>query len=105
LACGGAWKWQFTYTGAIMGFCYLPMENGDIMMRGKRADKILNEFDFTPRQVKTIRRHINKNSQIYETKNTRESIFNFMDRYSRYFNVEYRDWYDSKRASKMWMRY
>jgi hypothetical protein len=71
----------------------------------ERANRILNEFDFTPRQVKTIRRYIKKNSQIHETKKARDSIFKFMDRYSRYFDNEYRDWYDSKRASRMWMSY
>jgi hypothetical protein len=71
----------------------------------ERADKILNEFDFTQRQVKTIRRYIKKKGQIHETKKARDSIFKFMDRYSRYFDDDFRDWYDSKEASRMWMRY
>ena len=69
-----------------------------------RADKILNEFDFTPHQVKTIRKYIKKNTQIHQTKEARNSIFKFMDRYSRYFDNDFRDWYDSDRASRMWMR-
>lgn len=73
-------------------------------MTTKRAKKILNEFDYTPSQVKAIRRHLKKNSQIYETKEARDSIFKFMDKYSRFFDNDFRDWYDSKRASRMWMR-
>ena len=71
----------------------------------ERAKKIINKFDFTPRQIKTIRRYIKKNPQIYETKKARDSIFKFMDRYSEHFDDDYRDWYDSERASRMWMRY
>ena len=71
----------------------------------ERADKILNAFDFNQRQVKTIRRYIKKNTQIHQTKEARDSIFKFMDSYSRYFDDEYRDWYDSKEASRMWMSY
>jgi len=56
-------------------------------------------------QVKKIRRHIKKNSQIHETKEARESIFKFIDKYSAYFDDEFKDWYDSKRASRMWMGY
>jgi len=44
------------------------------------ADKILNEFDLTQRQVKTIIRYIKKNTQIHQTKEARDSIFKFMDR-------------------------
>jgi len=68
------------------------------------ANKILNAFDFTERQVKTIRRYIKKNSQIHETKKARDSVFKFMDKYSRYFDADFRDWYDSERASRTWMR-
>ena len=71
----------------------------------ERANKILNEFDFTQRQVKTIRRHIKKNGQIHETKEARDCIFKFMDRYSNYFDDDFRDWYNSKKASRMWMSY
>ena len=71
----------------------------------ERAKMILNKFDFDPRQVKKIRQHIKENPQIHETKEARDSIFKFMDKYSSYFDEEFRDWYDSKRASRMWMRY
>ena len=80
-------------------------ESGTYDYACERADKILNEFDFIPRQVKTIRRYIKKNYQIHQTKEARECIFKFMDRYSRYFDDDFRDWYDSKKASRMWMRY
>lgn len=68
------------------------------------AKKILNEFEYTPRQVKTIKRCIKENTQIHQTKKARESIFKFMDRYSSYFDEDFRAWYDSKKASRMWMR-
>jgi len=80
-------------------------ESGTYDNACERADKILNEFDFTPRQVKTVRRYIKKNEQIHQTKEARDSIFKFMDRYRRYFDDNFRDWYDSERASRMWMRY
>ncbi|OGP69976.1 MAG: hypothetical protein A2169_05070 [Deltaproteobacteria bacterium RBG_13_47_9] len=71
----------------------------------ERAKKILNEFDFTPRQVKNIRRRIRRNSQIHETKEARDSIFRFIDKYGDYFDKGFRDWYDSKEASRRWMSY
>ena len=80
-------------------------ESGTYDIATERAKKILNEFDFTSRQVRTIRRHIEENTQIHETKEARDSIFKFMDKYSRHFDDDYRDWYDSKRASRMHMRY
>ena len=80
-------------------------ESGSYDDACERAGKILNEFDFTQRQVKTIRRYIKKNSQIHQTKEARDCIFKFMDRYSSYFDDDFRDWYDSKKASRMWMSY
>lgn len=71
----------------------------------ERAKKILTEFDFSPRQVKRIRRHIKTNSQIHQTKEARDSIFKFIDKYSAFFDDAFNDWYDSKKASRMWMRY
>jgi len=70
----------------------------------KRADSILNEFEFSRRQVRQIKLHIKENSQIHKTKEARNSIFKFMDKYNTYFNDEFKNWYDSKRASRMWMR-
>ena len=80
-------------------------ESDSYDIAAQRAKKILNEFDFTPRQIKNIRSHIKKNSQIHETKEARDSIFRFIDKYSTYFDDAFKDWYDSKRASRMWMRY
>jgi hypothetical protein len=70
-----------------------------------RAKQILNEFDFTPKQIKKIKTHIKRNSQIHEAKEARDSLFKFFDKYSKYFDETFKDWYDSKRASIKWMRY
>ena len=80
-------------------------DSGNYETANERTKKVLNDFEYSPKQVKTIRKHIKSNSQIYETKHARDSIFKFMDRYSDFFDDEYRNWYDSKRASRMWMRY
>jgi hypothetical protein len=69
----------------------------------ERANKILNEFDFTQRQVKAIKRHIKRNSQIYETKKARDCIFDFMKKYPDIFNEDFVRWYD--KASRIHMRY
>jgi hypothetical protein len=79
-------------------------ESGTYNEAAERAKKILNEFDFSKEQIADIRKHIKRNYQIHETKEARDSIFKFMDKYSRHFNDEFRDWYDSKKASRMWMR-
>jgi len=71
----------------------------------ERAKLILNEFDFSPRQVKTIRSHIKNNPQIYETKYARDSIFKFIEKYNKFFDEDFVKWYDSKRASIMYLRY
>ena len=71
----------------------------------ENAKKILNEFDFSEEQVEDIRKHIKTNSQIYETKEARDSIFKFMDKYSQHVDKKFREWYDSKNASRTWMRY
>ena len=80
-------------------------ESGSYDIATERAKLILNEFDFSPRQVKDIRSHIKENKQIYETKEARDSIFKFIDKYSKHFDKKFINWYDSKRASRMWMRY
>ena len=80
-------------------------ENGNYDIATVRAKLILNEFDFSPRQVKALRSHIKENSQIYETKEASDSIFKFIDKYSKHFNKEFIDWYDSRRASRRWMKY
>jgi len=73
-------------------------------MATKRALKILNEFDYAPCQVRRIRNKIENNRQIYETKEPRDRIFKFMDKYPRFFDRRFRDWYDSRSASRKWMR-
>lgn len=55
-------------------------ESGSYSIAAERGQKILNEFDYTSRQVKAIRTHIKENSQINQTKEARDSIFRFMDR-------------------------
>lgn len=69
----------------------------------EKANKILNEFDFTPAQVKAIKRHIKENPQINRTKKARDCIFEFMDRYPKIFDKDFVKWYDKK--SKTHMRY
>ena len=71
----------------------------------KRAKLILTEFEFSGGQVKTIRSLIKNKSQINQTKNARDSIFKFMKKYDTYFDEEFVKWYDSKKASRMWLRY
>lgn len=71
----------------------------------ERAKKILNEFDFSEGQIEDIRMHIKENYQIHETKEARDSIFKFMDRYSTHFDNKFKKWYDSNEASRRWMRY
>ncbi len=80
-------------------------ESGSYDIANERAKLILNEFEFSPRQVKIIRSHIKNNSQIYETKHARDSIFKFIEKYDKHFDEEFVKWYDSKRASRMWLRY
>lgn len=80
-------------------------ESGSYEIANERAKLILNEFEFSPRQVKTIRSHIENNSQIYETKHARYGIFKFIDKYGKHFDEKFNNWYDSKRASRMWLRY
>ena len=64
---------------------------------------MLNEFDFSDNQVEAIREHIRRNSQIHQTKLARDSVFKFIDKYGHFFDDDFRNWYDSKRASRMWM--
>lgn len=80
-------------------------ESGSYDIAAERAKKILNEFDYSPNQVEAIQTYIKKKSQIHETKEARDSIFKFMDRYNSFFDEDFINWYDSKRASRMWMRY
>ena len=80
-------------------------ESGSYDIATERAKLILNEFEFSPPQVKTIRTFIKNTPQIYETKTARDSIFKFIDKYDKYFDEEFIKWYDSKRASRMHMRY
>jgi hypothetical protein len=80
-------------------------ESGTYNIATERAKLIINEFKYSPLQVKDIRSYLKNNPQIHETKEARDSIFKFFDKYSKYFDKEFRDWYDSKSASRKWMRY
>jgi len=73
-------------------------------MAAERAKFVLDDFDFSVKQVRQIRSHIENNSQIYETKSARRSIFAFMNRYDRHFGQAFEQWYDSRAASRKWMR-
>lgn len=77
-------------------------ESGSYDDACERADKILNEFDFTRRQAIAIKKHIKRNSQIYETKKARRCIFEFMEEYSNIFDDEFVKWYD--KVSRIHMR-
>jgi hypothetical protein len=55
----------------------------------ERADRLLNEFTFAPRQIKAIKKHIKNNRQIYETKKARATIFQFMTKHPRVFDQEF----------------
>ncbi len=46
----------------------------------ERAKMIMNEFEYNPRQIRQIRKHIKNNFQIHQTKEARETIFKFMDK-------------------------
>ena len=69
----------------------------------KRAEKLLNEFSFTRRQIREIKKHIKNNSQINETKKARDEIFQFMKKHPSFFDDEFVKWYDKK--SRTHMRY
>jgi hypothetical protein len=79
-------------------------ESGSYEVANKRAKMILNEFDFSKNQVKAIKKQIRRNSEIHETKHARDTIFKFMEKYSDYFDGKYKEWYDSKQASRRWIR-
>jgi hypothetical protein len=65
------------------------------------TEYLLDEFAFTPRQVRTIRKHIKENSQINETKKARDEIFKFMEKHPNIFDDEFVDWYDSRSRTHM----
>ena len=58
-------------------------ESGQYDIANERAKLILNEFEFSSHQVKTIRSYIKDNSQIYGTKHARDSIFKFFHKYCK----------------------
>jgi hypothetical protein len=80
-------------------------ESPEYRIANHRADLILNEFEFTECQVKMIIDYIKSNSQIHETKDARESIFKFFDKYNSYISKEFREWYDSNKASRKYLNY
>jgi hypothetical protein len=61
----------------------------------ERAKKILNEFEFSPHQVKKIKSYITRTHQIHETKEPRDSIFKFMEKYDSLFDRDFKNWYDN----------
>jgi len=65
------------------------------------AEKILNEFRFTRRQIKEIKNHIKNNSQINETKKARDTIFQFMKKYPSFFDDDFVKLYDRKSRTHM----
>lgn len=69
----------------------------------ERTEKLLNKFSFTQRQIRKIKKHIENNSQINETKKVREEIFKFMKKHPSIFDDEFVNWYGRK--SKTHMRY
>lgn len=66
------------------------------------AEYLFNHFTFTQRQVKTIKSHIKKNSQINETLKARDCIFKFMKDYPTVFDDDFVEWYD--RRSRIHMK-
>lgn len=79
-------------------------ESGTYNEACERAEKLLsNEFSFTRRQIRKIKKHIYNNSQINETKKARDAIFQFMKKHSSFFDDEFVEWYDRK--SRTHMRY
>ena len=80
-------------------------ESNQYVISTERASKVLNQFAFSTRQIKRIKRYIKENGQINQNKEARSYIFKFMDEHSGYFNEDFIKWYDSRRASRMHMRY
>ena len=80
-------------------------ESNQYIISTERAANVLNQFAFSPRQIKRIKKYIKEEGQIYQNKEARNYIFKFMDKHSDYFDKDFRDWYDSSRASRMHMRY
>lgn len=77
-------------------------ESGSYDDACERAEKILSEFDLSPKQVRTIKRYIKRNSQIHETKKARQAIFEFMENYPEVFDDDFVKWYD--KVSRLHMR-
>jgi len=78
-------------------------ESGSYDDACERAQRLLNKFNFTPRQVREIKKVIKNNSQINETKKARDEIFQFMKKHPAVFEDDFVDWYDKK--SRTYMRY
>lgn len=68
-----------------------------------RAKKVLCDYDFSDEQLLKIKSYIEDNSQIHETKNARDVIFDFMRKHKAYFDEDFISWYDSRKASRMWL--
>lgn len=65
------------------------------------AQYLLNEFTFTPRQIKAIKGQIKNSSQINRTKKARDVIFKFMERHPKVFDDDFVGWYDRRSRTHM----
>jgi hypothetical protein len=65
------------------------------------ARYLLNEFSFTPHQLRAIKNHIKNNYQINETKKARNDIFKFMKKNPTVFDEEFVDWYNRQSGTHM----
>lgn len=68
---------------------------------GKYAEKILNQFAFTPGQAKKIMQYIDSTRQIYESKTARPHILEFIEKYGEYFKPKMM--MDYKQRSRKWL--
>jgi hypothetical protein len=65
----------------------------------ERAERLLNDFRFTRRQIKKIKKYIKDNSQINETKKARDTIFQFMKKHKDIFDDDFVKLYNKKSST------
>lgn len=68
----------------------------------ENTKNILLEFDFTPKQIRMIKEHIDSNDQIYHSKTARPYVLDFIEKYSDHFGEEFVEEY--KERSSYWIR-
>lgn len=78
-------------------------ESGSYDDAGTNAELILSEFKFTLAQVRSIKKYIDSNSQIYESKTAKPFILNFIESYSDHFDEEFIEKY--KERFSRWSRW